>query len=471
MEQNPDMVSKRDIDKQYFIQNINTLLKEFIEYVKGKVDESLKEGKIQKREISRQYYKWKVEKFEYSMNSNPIYNAHDEYITKNQIIYLHDLDITLSETPEFNEFVDRLNDIYKKEDIQFKLHSFLRAIINDYLYNNRVDQELINLFIKELNDEPIPAKVIIYLQGLTLEDTSINLTNSCVLRRITKDDLEVEIPYYGPFYVPNPLHADVTAILDIEKDVLSPIELQNEAEKAIVILRLFKVGGPKIVSYRMLGRSITRFIQGIVSTPRTQSTPRILKIYSKDVPQLKKFWREFNTLNLSSLLEINRTSDLENVRFAYQRYCDSLLQIGSFEQQVTNVIIGLEALYSNDSQEISKFLRLRVSKFLGLAGLNPRHVQDVLKDAYSIRSYFVHGNKISYKKRKEIMNKYKSNERFLIEVLEYLRISIIIFLIMQMEKDELLDWIDDSLIDKTREEQLSNQLKDIMKRFAIEIEV
>ncbi len=166
---------------------------------------------------------------------------------------------------------------------------------------------------------------------------------------------------------------------------------------------------------------------------------------------------------------MSQSTELENIQFAYQRYCDSLFSAGVFEQQVASAIIGLESLYLNDSEELSRFLRLRISKFLGLAGLNPQHIQSVLKDAYDVRSYFVHGNKIDYKKRRKLQNKYKTENDFLREVLEYLRLSIIILLSMHRQKDELIDLIDDSFIDRKKEGELEAQLKDIMKRFGMEV--
>lgn len=453
------------------MEDVNALLNEFIDFIKSKVDEALR-GEIKKVELIQNYFKWKIDKFEYSMDSGLASGAKGQYLTKKHIIYSHSLDTTLSNTSEFKAFVDRLKEIYHTEDVQFKLQSFLRHVIQDYLDDKQIDPQLRELFIRELNDEPTKARAIVRLQGVTVEDPPIKLANSCTLRRITPADIEEEIPIDIPFLnISDPLYNYVTAILEIEKDVVRTFELQNEVEKAILTLRLFRVGGATQISYTLSGRTITRFIGGTISSHRSLIIPReTLKIYSKDADKLKQFWREFNALNYSSLLGINQSSDLENVQFAYQRYCDSLFSVGLFEQQIASAIIGLESLYVNDSEELSRFLRLRISKFLGLAGLNPHRIQDVLKDAYHVRSYFVHGNKISYKERRKIQRKYDNENKLLRELLEYLRLSIIIFLSMHKQKDELIDLIDDSFIDRTKESELENQLKGIMKRFPMDVE-
>jgi hypothetical protein len=347
----------------------------------------------------------------------------------------------------------------------------LRFIIQDYLDDKQVKQELIDLFIKELNDEPTRVKAFVRLQGVTVEDHPIKLLSSCTLRRITPADVEEEIPIHIPFFnVSNPIHNHVTAILEIEKDILYPVDIQKEVEKATLTLRLFRVGGATSVSYSLSGKTITKFIGGTLSSIQTPMIPReTLKVYTKDADKIKQFWKEFNALNHGSLIGMSQSTELENIQFAYQRYCDSLFSAGVFEQQVASAIIGLESLYLNDSEELSRFLRLRISKFLGLAGLNPQRIQSVLKDAYDVRSYFVHGNKIDYKKRRKLQNKYKTENDFLREVLEYLRLSIIILLSMHRQKDELIDLIDDSFIDRKKEGELEAQLKDIMKRFGMEV--
>ncbi len=455
------------------MEDVALLLTEFVDFVKSKVDESLKKGEIKKVEINQDYFKWKIDRFEYSMDSGLASGATGQYITKTQTIYTHNLDTSLSNASEFKSLVDRLKEIYHTQDVQFKLQSFLRFIIQDYLDDKQVKQDLIDLFINELNDEPTRVKAFVRLQGVTVEDHPIKLLSSCTLRRITPADVEEEIPVHIPFFnVNNPIHNHVTAILEIEKDVLYPVDIQKEVEKAILTLRLFRVGGATSVSYSLSGKTITRFIGGTLSSGQKLIIPREkLKVYAKDTEKIKQFWKEFNSLNHSSLIGMNQTTNLENIQFAYQRYCDSLFSAGVFEQQVASAIIGLESLYLNDSEELSRFLRLRISKFLGLAGLNPHHIQDVLKDAYDVRSYFVHGNKIDYKKRRKIQNKYKTEKDFLKEVLEYLRLSIVILLTMHRPKDELIDLIDDSFIDRTKDETLGNQLKEIMKRFAMDADV
>ena len=210
------------------MEDINILLTEFVDFTKSKVDEALKRGEIKRVELNQGYFKWKIDKFEYSMDSGLSSGATSNYFTKKQVIYSQSLDTTLSSSPEFKAFLERLKDIYHTQNIQFELQSFLRHVIQDYLDDKQVKPELVELFIKELDNEPTRAKATVRLKGVTVEEPHIKLYNSCTLRRITPADVEEEIPIHIPFFnVNNPIHNHVTAILEIEKDVLYPAEIQR----------------------------------------------------------------------------------------------------------------------------------------------------------------------------------------------------------------------------------------------------
>ena len=445
------------------------ILTELIEWIKNKIDESLKKGEIKKVDINQNYFRWKIEKFEYSLDSGVSSSSRGEYTTKIQSMYPYTFDLTSNNEKEFNFYVDELKNIYQDQNIQIKLHQFLRVVTQNYLEEKQIKQELIELFLKELNDEPLKVIAIVRLQGITLEEDSIKLSNVHTLRRIKPSDLEIEIPVYSPFEKNNLLETNNTAILEIEKEVLSPIDIQKEIELSILLLKLFKVGRTRITSYSLFCKTITRFISGTF-TPVTSLifARENSKIYKTDNEKIRIFWKEFNKLDYKNNLRNNNFSDLENVNFAYQRYDETLFSSGSYEQQIANTIIGLESLFLNNSEDISKFLRLRISKFFGLIGLNPEKVQEVLKDAYEVRSCFVHGNKMSYNKRKKIQRKYETEQELLNKILEYLRLSIIIIFVINKPKEEFIDLIDNSFINKKKEDELSNLLKEIMKKFALD---
>jgi hypothetical protein len=187
-------------------------------------------------------------------------------------------------------------------------------------------------------------------------------------------------------------------------------------------------------------------------------------IYAIDVKGLQKFWKETSAMLPEEFFGFEDSVRLADLSFAYQRYSDALLRRGLLEARIANATAGLEAVYSDSSQEIGRFLALRTSKFLGLAGLNPRRIKNMLSDAYGVRSSFVHGSRLSDKVKKKLEKKYGSLNEFLNEILDCLRCSIVLVLFLGKEKKELTRCIDEAMLDHEEEAKLQRALKRITRR-------
>ena len=78
----------------------------------------------------------------------------------------------------------------------------------------------------------------------------------------------------------------------------------------------------------------------------------------------------------------------------------------------------------------------------------------VIDDAYLVRSKFAHGDQLSYKEKKKLESEYNGIRNLMMSVMEYLRISIVLMIMMRIEKDEFIDIIDDSLVDDKQMQRL-----------------
>jgi hypothetical protein len=137
-----------------------------------------------------------------------------------------------------------------------------------------------------------------------------------------------------------------------------------------------------------------------------------------------------------------------------------LLQNGVIERRIANAIMGMESLYlkRSETQELAYRLGVRVGKLLRMLGFDHHEVKRNLSDAYRIRSLFAHGSQLSYKEKRKLELKYKDLKNLLVTVLDYLRISITVAIVLKRGKDELIDMLDDSLIDNQKEDQLRSLL-------------
>jgi len=182
-------------------------------------------------------------------------------------------------------------------------------------------------------------------------------------------------------------------------------------------------------------------------------------ITKEDAPKLKKFWQIMTKTLPRNFYGFGETK-LDHTTIAYKRYCDALFQNGVLERRIASAVMGLESLFlkGGENQELIYRLSIRIAKIFGLLGYDPYNVKDAVKDAYRVRSLFVHGSHLSYKEKRKLNNKYGNIRDFLLSLLDYLRVSIIIMIFMRKEKEEFLDLIDDSLFDENKEKQLNNLL-------------
>ena len=102
-----------------------------------------------------------------------------------------------------------------------------------------------------------------------------------------------------------------------------------------------------------------------------------------------------------------------------------------------------EYLKEEEMSELSHRLSQRVAGLLRFCNRSPLDVFDDLRRAYRVRSKYIHGSRLKSKDRGQVAG---LAER----VLEHARVSLLAFLQIKskMDKGELIDMIDQSLLDK-----------------------
>jgi hypothetical protein len=128
------------------------------------------------------------------------------------------------------------------------------------------------------------------------------------------------------------------------------------------------------------------------------------------------------------------------------------------ERRIANAVMGLEALLLDATQELSYRLGLRTAKIMSLLGSDPREARQLIKDAYHIRNLFAHGSHLSYREKRKLELRYKDIKNIFSAIANYLRRLIVIMILIRKTKDEFIDLIDNSLVDRKKEEELDNLL-------------
>jgi len=292
------------------------------------------------------------------------------------------------------------------------------------------------------------------LRGLALQSRSIKLDDNVVLRRTFRKDLEREVPIIFPSRGVFPL-ADPTAFLHISIYATEVgFHLQNEIDRAVAILRLFRVGAVQDIQHSIDTESKIHIHGMMGSTSGRLLGSDMYFVSRKDVKQLRRFWLHMKSIELPSSAITSKGIEPDELSIAYDRYSDSL-EGGIVERRISSAVMGLEALYlqGGEQQEMSYRLRMRVSKLLGLLGYNPDEIEERMKDAYEVRSKYVHGGILKSKESRKLEGKYGDINEFTKTIINYLRASIVA-LFRRPSKASLIKKIDDSFLDSRKEEEI-----------------
>ena len=117
--------------------------------------------------------------------------------------------------------------------------------------------------------------------------------------------------------------------------------------------------------------------------------------------------------------------------------------------------------------EINYRVRLRTSQILSVLGMDKKKVFDNLGIAYQARSKFAHGDKLSPKAYKKILERYKHAEILELTILDYVRILVVSILIIDYDKNALLKLVDESWLECKKLKKLEKILAKPKKLLAL----
>lgn len=414
------------------------------------------------------YFRWKCTNFQYSEEgvgpqlTGEYFNKKDWRIARQKVISL------VKESTEWSSILEMVNEFTHKESDR-EIEVFSTKLISTILESSNFDRNkidyLVSLFLKDIKGEPVKVKATVELNGILIMAPEIRFkfgNADILLRQIIAEDYEKEYRVDG---LSNNSHRLVRpcAILEIEIQDRDAIAIQLKVEQSVAILRLFRVGSIRYISYEMSSESFTSFIGGTISTLEHSIALNQYIVKETDIESLNNFWRV-------ALQEVPKNfywtegEQLNHKGIAYKRYCDALLLNGMVERRIANAVMGLEALFlkGTENQELIYRLSIRIAKLFALLEhepyKNPHKIRDVIGDVYNIRSSFVHGNQLSYKGKIKLTRTYGDINSLLYLLLDYLRISIVVWVFVKKDKDEFLDLIDGALLDKGKEDLLSRLL-------------
>lgn len=436
-------------------------LDELIELLLSKAIISVDEGKKsdQLKPQKQTLFKWDTQDFEYTDEGVKTGGARGNRIEKN--------DWTNS-TPEILNYVTSL-DIYhhiknllvskfsehKLDMFESFLYNFIQHYLNEKFSKNEMPN-IQNSIVAQLNDKPFECGARVEMIGLVIKTPEIDLHNGIVIYQTKKPDIDKEYSTNESQKYEFPIHP--SAIINISMITKHPSDIQYKIMEIETILNLFVVGNISNKEYQLHSKTFDSMFGMKGFSNKNIFQPIIGLIKEDDVERLRLFWNEVKD-RVAIFTSFGEKSTFRHI--AYQRYKDALSNAQQIERAISDCMMGFESVFLRDSgeqQELSYRLRLRTARFFGILGFDPFKIKKMINDAYNIRSRFVHGGILDYDRTKELEEKYGSMKSFLIKLLDLLRIVIVIILLTDIGKPQMIDTIDNSFLMQKDEDTLRGLL-------------
>lgn len=346
----------------------------------------------------------------------------------------------LSEIPiEFS----RNNDFIKKYVKLLIIHTIDKEMSNRELNPNEIF-ELVNDSM-EGNDR---ITVSIYLTNIWLAKNQFEINKYLSIRRIGSEDYKYTSKNQVQSKFRN--NNDPTAVLNLKINMKqypqNAIEFYKSILKEIYFYKflflIFKLGSVFSPECRIpvvaMGAAICfgyNFVKQDFMKQQCIFKNTFLNIHQKvistidyeDIESIKAIINCFEVDNIKNLLYEEK--DKRNyITIAINRFQNAFLTADKIESQITFAISCLEALFSTQSMELSRTLRQRVAITIGMFGYNNLDVYKTMGDAYNYRSAYSHGDIRKFKEITLIDRKITKIKELSSEILEYAKISILIFL-------------------------------------------
>jgi hypothetical protein len=310
-------------------------------------------------------------------------------------------------------------------------------------------------FAHELSGQALPVKLTAFLDGLSILESPLAISNNYVFRRPTEEDVAecIFLDEHGGHAIPLG-ETWFRVVGEFTFEVISTGLAQMEFLRMLEALQLFRVGGVGTNRYRM--ESLHSFLQGGIATMGGgyQFSRFAYQLSQSDAVSLNAFLKDIMPV-LPDPLHLDKNTSERAI--AYTRYKDALFQGGPAERTITSAITALEALFLENEGELKRRLAQRVSVFLRELGTqaDPYRCFEYVSEGYKIRSTFIHGGSLKATRRTVA-------DSLVPIILEYARECVLAFFQIKTPKDELLTQLDRTMIDPASVNDLRVSLKAVV---------
>lgn len=416
--------------------------------------QKLKQIGIEKEDVP--YIKYYVD-FEYDGGTFKSFTVDVEEMTKKEfdpfkILELHKRIVIQVAPNEFHRSVNLLAtfDDIDQSEAGMIIHKIIDRIAEKLLESSEYADDDLQGYISAICsslERNLDWKVYMWINGIWTSKKSLKILDGAVLRQPLPSDFEKEI---RKSFALSPImdrgyEQGVNSILEL--DITESTEQQVSAEIINFrnLLILFRVGHLNFIQHTKIPSRIIGSSFGTTATRAyTHYPPPDYEFRTEDI----KIFTQYATAIRPYLDKLTTQNNF--IGIAYQRYHDAFRQHLN-EGRVAFAINCLEALYLHkETGELSHRLCQRTAAILKTkSGYSGLQIYQYVKDAYKIRSKFVHGDTAK-----------KCSRQLTDLVMNFARQSLLVFLQLgDRSKKGFLTLIDDSLLDEAKHQELLNMIQ------------
>ena len=361
--------------------------------------------------------------------------------------------------PEFQKFEAVFGDSLENSSQRFRRS--LPSLIQIAIQRDQMEASaLLEFLLAEIQGGRSDAWSECELFGLALESERIRLSfpeKELIFRKFTVEDFEREYPDFSHSREIMALQPD--CILRIEGKAQYAYHLQIEAEKALAVLRLLRASPFRLGRQSFGSKNPFSWLSGSsVQTSAQSLSENKLILRDGSAGQFERLWRSIEAKMPSELMQ-NGEQHPDAWRIAVGRYGESVSSPHPVERRIAYAIMGLEALYlrSDERNELQYRLGMRIAKVEMLLGGGPDSVKRDIKEAYNVRSTYVHGGLLSAKEKSRLeRNVGTSCADFGARIVDVLRSRILLLLLSGQAKEDHIAKVEDSFLSSAAEDELKS---------------
>ncbi len=337
-----------------------------------------------------------------------------------------------------NKLIDTARDhLSSNGEARFFVNSYLERILDNY--DDGVDESdkvrLVHAFASVVTEAPVNYSPEVHIDGLKIKNKEFNLGRSYSLRPVSEDDLALEFRSEGKALNSSGFGQFAPmGVVEFEVQTEDISNVFNKRDSVLSTLQLYDLVSLCEVTINpnplLRGHLSRRPAYGIRRRDVPQLPYQMQLDENSDGERLARFFEEIQPIVHH---RVSKSSTDTFVSIAFNRYQNALVDDDSEESRLTSAIMSLEALFLGNEGELSDKLSRRTGILLGHEGENEIEVYDKIKQAYRVRSNYVHASKDqSGRENNQPDNINKLTDR----VLDYTRRCIIIALQLSNEMVE-----------------------------------